>query len=27
MGKTENPDSGLSPRGGTLTGKYGHIIR
>jgi pilus assembly protein CpaC len=27
MGKTENPDSGLSPRGGGLTGKYGHIIR
>jgi pilus assembly protein CpaC len=27
MGKPENPDSGLSPRGGGLTGKYGHIIR
>jgi pilus assembly protein CpaC len=27
MGKTENPDSGLAPRGGGLTGKYGHIIR
>jgi len=27
MGKTENPDSGLAPRGGGLTGRYGHIIR
>jgi pilus assembly protein CpaC len=27
MGNPENPDSGLSPRGGGLTGKYGHIIR
>lgn len=29
MGRTENPDSGISPAvsGGGLTGKYGHIIR
>jgi pilus assembly protein CpaC len=27
MGKTENPDSGLKPRSGGLTGSYGHIIR
>ncbi len=28
MGRTENPDSGLTPfPGGGLTGRYGHIIR
>jgi pilus assembly protein CpaC len=27
MGRTENPDSGLAPRSGGLTGRYGHIIR
>ncbi len=28
MGRTENPDSGLTPfAGGGLTGRYGHIIR
>jgi pilus assembly protein CpaC len=28
MGRTENPDSGLTPiTGGGLTGRYGHIIR
>ena len=26
-GRSENPDSGLPPAGGGLTGKYGHIIR
>ena len=27
MGQTENPDSGLAPTTGGLTGRYGHIIR
>jgi pilus assembly protein CpaC len=27
MGRTENPDSGLVPNRGGLTGRYGHIIR
>jgi pilus assembly protein CpaC len=27
MGRTENPDSGLAPQTGGLTGQYGHIIR
>jgi len=28
MGRTENPDSGLTPiAGGGLAGRYGHIIR
>lgn len=27
MGQTENPDSGLTPASGGLTGRYGHIIR
>lgn len=27
MGRSENPDSGLAPRGGGLIGNYGHIIR
>ena len=27
MGRTENPDSGLAPTTGGLTGRYGHIIR
>jgi pilus assembly protein CpaC len=27
MGRTENPDSGLAPATGGLTGRYGHIIR
>lgn len=27
MGRSENPDSGLVPRGGGLIGNYGHIIR
>jgi pilus assembly protein CpaC len=27
MGRSENPDSGLAPPGGGLTGNYGHIIR
>ncbi|GGF14290.1 general secretion pathway protein [Aliidongia dinghuensis] len=27
LGNTENPDSGLPPSNGGLTGRYGHIIR